>query len=46
MVSNKNVISEWWIKNELEESGLGLILRYYPSIYLEGEENHYNPQSR
>jgi hypothetical protein len=30
------VISEWWIWKDLKESGRGIILKYYPSIRLEG----------
>jgi len=29
------MISEWWIEKDLEGSGHGLILKYYPSIHLE-----------
>jgi hypothetical protein len=35
-VSNERVISEWWIGKNLEGSGGGLILRFYPGILLEG----------
>jgi hypothetical protein len=35
MVSNKMVISEWYIGDYIEEIGRGLILRYYPGICLE-----------
>jgi hypothetical protein len=36
IVSNEGVISERWIGKDVEGSGCGLILRYYPSIRLEG----------
>jgi hypothetical protein len=35
-VSNDRVISDWRIGKELEGGGRGIILRYYPSIRLEG----------
>jgi hypothetical protein len=34
--TNETIINEWWIWKGLEGSGLGLILRYYHGIRLEG----------
>jgi hypothetical protein len=36
MEKNDKVISDWWIGKDLEGSGCGLILRYYPGSRLEG----------
>jgi hypothetical protein len=35
IASNGRVINEWWIGKDVERSGRGLILRYYPEICLE-----------
>jgi hypothetical protein len=34
ITSNDRVISEWWIGNDLKESGRGVISRYYPGSRL------------
>jgi hypothetical protein len=36
LASDEGVISELWIVKDVEGSSRGLILRYYPEIYLQG----------
>jgi hypothetical protein len=34
--SNKRMLREWWFEKDVEESGRGPIVRYYPGICFEG----------
>jgi hypothetical protein len=44
--SKETMIGEWWIGKDVEGSGRGLTLTYYPGIAYRGEENHEIPHTK